>query len=382
MFLYLLLPVEAFTSTQQVRIGLFYYWQVKSVLVRAEKGGWTLSSGGVDDYCLQTGEILYIAWLDDRIYIRGMDRYGSAFREVILSSADSSSLISLQPVNPFLEKRIYRGAVEIRPEPAGLGMVLVADLEDYLAGVVKAEGGYQAAPDFYKAQAVLCRTYALRHPGKHAGEGFDLCDAVHCQSFRGMIPAGHPIYQATLATKGLVVTDRQGKLVTAAYHSNCGGETQAAGNVWIEALPYLVSVTDPFCLNSRNARWSFNIPLNEWRSYLDGAGVPHELLADPSVFAFEQPDRKKYYAVGNHRLELRKIREDWDLKSAFFSTRISGEDLIIQGRGNGHGVGMCQEGAMKMASQGYSFEQIIRYYFSPVFIVEFVPGMVPEPGKH
>ena len=85
------------------------------------------------------------------------------------------------------------------------------------------------------------------------------------------------------------------------------------------------------------------------------------------IFTFNQPDRLAFYQSPILGIPLRDIREEFNLKSTYFSCYPDGNDVVIDGRGFGHGVGLCQEGAMKMAKYGYNYLQIAQYYFPTVY---------------
>jgi stage II sporulation protein D len=78
----------------------------------------------------------------------------------------------------------------------------------------------------------------------------------------------------------------------------------------------------------------------------------------------------KDYRAGDFSLPLKQIRSDMDLRSAFFSLAVKGDSVIIKGRGYGHGVGLCQEGAMTMAQKGFDYRQIINFYYTGVIITD------------
>jgi len=379
-YLFLLLAISSlwsglYADSSRVHIGLFYEWLVFSAVVTPEQGEWVMVA---DSLTYPAQGMLYVSLVGDRVLFRGENGMRRSCEKLLLKPADSTGVIAIRPLHIPAGKRLYRGILKIIPEPIGLKLILETSLEEYLAGVVYTEGGGSASIEFYKAQAVLCRTYAFRHFGKHGAEGFNLCDGVHCQAFLGMPPSGHPVYRSVTQTRGLVVTDRNGELITAAFHSNCGGQTADGHNVWIGDMPYLRPVQDTFCLHGRNARWTRSVPLSDWKHYLREQGIPEEMLHSNAGLDFFQPERTDYYRLGNYTVPLARIREDWGLKSAFFDIGIGQDRVILNGRGYGHGAGMCQEGAMKMAELGYNFYDIIRYYFHGVTIQKF-PGKEEVP---
>ena len=88
-----------------------------------------------------------------------------------------------------------------------------------------------------------------------------------------------------------------------------------------------------------------------------------------SSLAFYQPPRKTFYTINSNSLRLTKIRNDWKLRSNFFSIQIQNNNIILSGRGYGHGIGMCQEGAMLMGRKKMSFTDIIKFYYKDVKVV-------------
>ena len=113
---------------------------------------------------------------------------------------------------------------------------------------MQAEAGKGHWLEYYKLQSVSCRTYALANKRRHAGEGFEVCDATHCQVFHGRNKQDS-IRLAVALTRDLVVVDSDIRLIHATFHSNCGGETMNAEDVWSKSEPYLISTIDTFCLH-------------------------------------------------------------------------------------------------------------------------------------
>jgi stage II sporulation protein D len=133
-------------------------------------------------------------------------------------------------------------------------------------------------------------------------------------------------------------------------------------------VPYLARVSDPYCITSRNAKWDKAYSLKEWISALKVNGYTVS-PADGSVFEFSQPSRVQNYVTGNFSVPLRTLRENLGLRSTYFSVSTSGDSVVLKGKGYGHGVGLCQEGAMVMANRGFTFSQIIDFYYKGVIII-------------
>jgi stage II sporulation protein D len=139
--------------------------------------------------------------------------------------------------------------------------------------------------------------------------------------------------------------------------------------VWLSGTDYLKRVNDPYCSGSRNSTWRKSFSRDEWIKYIRKSG-DKDSIADPSVLNFAQDTRHSDYKAGLFELPLRKIRADLNLRSTFFSVNANGDSIILSGKGYGHGVGLCQEGAMVMAAKGFRYPDIINFYYSGVIITD------------
>jgi len=156
--------------------------------------------------------------------------------------------VTLLPANGrpsfLLDGRPYRGSLEVRGGGSGIIAINRVGLEDYLLGVVPCELGPDRFPliEALKAQAVAARTYALRHPGRHRAEGFDLCDTPHCQVYGGASRELPLSSEAVRQTAGLAAWF-EGQLAETLYTSTCGGHTEISSDVFRgPAEPYLRGV--------------------------------------------------------------------------------------------------------------------------------------------
>jgi stage II sporulation protein D len=242
-------------------------------------------------------------------------------------------------------------------------------MTNYLQGVIESEGGGGQELEFYKVQALMSRTYALKYKTKHKFEDFDLCDRVHCQAYHSMMRFTPLIETAVNETKGMVMTDKRGNFVDAYFHANCGGQTCEPEFVWNEGIDYLRTFKDTFCIYTKQANWEKRISKEKWRNFLVAKyNYPIEdSLYRSMIYTFNQTDRVAFYQNPVFGIPLRDIRYEFGLRSTYFSCFPEGNDVVIIGRGYGHGVGLCQEGAMKMAKFGYTYLQIAHYYFPGVF---------------
>lgn len=276
-------------------------------------------------------------------------------------------------IHPKLSNsRTYKGHLTITAKESYLQLVNTLELDDYVCGVVNAEVGKGRHPELYKAQSLLVRTYALSHLYKHLTEGYNLCDQVHCQVYYGTCQSSS-IFEAVKSTHDLVIVDKDLNLIIAAFHSNSGGQTVNSEDIWGSKKDYLRSVKDTFSIGMPSYRWQKKFPLSEWIRYLKKYQYPVD-DSEALVFAtnFKQPNRSVYLQYNHKKIPLKNIREDLKLMSTFFdiSLNTTKDTVIFSGKGFGHGVGLSQEGAMKMAKLGLNYKQIINFYYQNVILID------------
>jgi stage II sporulation protein D len=174
----------------------------------------------------------------------------------LVETGDEFSSASVVPAQPddtlSADGMPYRGVLEVRPGEAGLTVVNVINLEDYLKGVVPNELSPDAFPQIeaLKAQAVAARTYVLRNRGGYASRGYDICATPSCQVYRGKSTEKAMSTQAVDETRGTIAS-YQGSLINALYTSTCGGHTETGSNIFEgSGVPYLVGVS---CAPEREA---------------------------------------------------------------------------------------------------------------------------------
>jgi stage II sporulation protein D len=353
-------------SQGQVRIRLFADQDPDPAVLTVIRGQFKLDVYDTLPEYLNQNDILILALLNERIVIKTKDSGSFICDSVVLRGMTGNDLFSLRIAGGPADKRIYSGDLDCRPDLGKLLFINTCNIEDYVAGVVKAEGGEGKNIEYFKSQALLVRTYTYKYLGRHLLDGYNLCDNTHCQVFYG-ITTDPLIKRAAVETAGMVILSHDSILVNAAFHSNCGGETSVPENVWLSSHPYLKKVIDPYCTASRNARWTKTISRSDWRAYLEHEGFRTSDGKAPN-YDFAQTTRMSDYTLDSFSVPFTKIRNDLSLRSAFFSVITNGNSVILNGRGYGHGVGLCQEGAMVMAARGYNYKQIIDFYYYDVMI--------------
>ena len=305
----------------------------RSVLIRSEKGGLHVSVNG-DDYGL--------------------------FKKVRLEATDTACILCLNPEG--CKQRTYEGDLEVTRQNGKMLLVGDVEFETYIAGVVQSEI-YGQKSDIFRIQAIISRTWALRNLGKHTADGYNFCDGVHCQAYfnRCIRP---DIMLGVIQSSGETLVDSTGALIETPFHSNSGGQTANSEDVWRNALPYLRSVEDTFSFNMRQSDWSKTISIDRWLNYF---AKTHKLNTSDStvrdsLLHFNQPVRRARL-LG---VPLTRVRLDWQLKSTFFSVSVDSvsNSVILTGHGYGHGVGLSQEGAIRMVMLGYAYDSILQHYYT------------------
>jgi stage II sporulation protein D len=267
------------------------------------------------------------------------------------------------------------------------GRVESIALEEYVLGSAIAEVSPvdqpQAAVErIFEVQAVLARTYAAGHIGKHRSEAFDLCDTTHCQLYDPnrlrVSRFAAEARNAVRRTEGLVLV-YQGRLAEGLYHADCGGHTAAAEDVWGGAVPYLIAAPDDVPSNAHR-QWRVAVPLDQLRTALNanprsevgrtlyridvldsdcGGHANHVAVAGEHTHELRG---EEFRTIVNHALGPRVIQ------STLFTVTRSGTDVVFAGAGFGHGVGLCQVGAAERARRGESLEAIVDHYFPGVIV--------------
>ena len=306
-------------------------------------------------------------------------------RTVIARPADADGAIGVNG-------RRYRGDVVITATSEGLTVVNRVNMDDYLQGVVPLEIGTSAAADAaaVEAQVVSARSYAVTHLGS-SGRLFDMRATVADQVYGGAGAESGVGNLAVRATTGLVLL-YGGQVVNAPYFSTCGGSTAEPQDVWrTGAEPYLRRVSDQvpgsthfYCEGAPKYRWTRVFSRDELRESigryvrsLPGGGsvstVRSVTVSDVtpagrvSTLTVES-DRRAVILRGNEIRSALRLPSGEILYSTYFSVdavvgRGEVELLTLRGGGNGHGVGMCQAGAIGRARAGQDFRTILRTYY-------------------
>lgn len=358
-------------AAQGLRLGLYQGYQLSKAVVYCSSGSFALITDGDERSMLEPGDMLYLTLEEGRMKVLDADRDFGDAEEVELRALTTDGVFLVRPLTPELETRAYDDDLQVSLHGDTIQLVNRLDLDKYVAGLVQEVAGENAHIEYYKAQAVLCRTYALKAGQRHVEEGFGLCDGRHCQVYKGRSALNPEILEAVLETTGVIAADYNFRLIDAAYHINSGGQTQQASDVWESGADYLLAVVDPYSLHQPHAKWQDTISFTAWKDYLRENGMKSVDRIPEEIIYVEQMRRKKHFILDKDSLRMTKIREDWGLHSTFFDMFPEGDSVLIWGKGYGHGIGMSQEGAMKMANDEFSYQDILQFYFHEIRLMDY-----------
>jgi stage II sporulation protein D len=310
-------------------------------------------------------------------------------------------LISVNPYNLVdVNTSVYRGSLHLIGEANGdISAVNVLGVEDYLRGVLPYELGTvdRDALEALKAQAIVARTYTYKRMMRPGAGDFHVYSDVQDQVYRGVKGEYLLSDRAIWETRNMAVIHAD-TLAICYYFSTCGGRTASKHEVWGgDSIPYLVTrpdlneLGDPFCQASKYSSWN-----QQWTP-VQMASILRQDLRSAGVSDFPPFSRLQGFDVSQRaacgRIRLLTIRTDrgpirikgdkvrWAMRpsaasdkilpSAFFDVKMADGKITAQGKAFGHGVGLCQVGAIGRAKAGQNFRQIIEAYYTGVQVVEF-----------
>lgn len=355
-----------FAQGQMIRVGLFSEASLKTVQFQSGNGNFFFFNDTGFVQKLQATDVFTVTLgISKKMDVKLNGVYLMSCSKVQLIQEKAENYFTIKPIAPAIKERSYEGDFELTSNGTKMTLVNVLDIENYLEGVVESESGTGQNQEYYKAQAIISRTYALKYWSKHNADGYNVCDRVHCQAYLHRRLTAHLIDSAVRKTAGVVMLDEAYKLYPTYFHANCGGQTCEPGHIWNENLPGFETFRDTFCIRTKQANWEKRIPVSEWTAFMV---KKYDFPVNDStslnlLYNFKQDQRQAFFIHPSYGIPLRDVREAFQLKSTFFSCSHEGEQIVIKGKGYGHGVGLCQEGAMNMSRKGYDHKQILEFYY-------------------
>lgn len=269
---------------------------------------------------------------------------------------------------------LYPGSIRIIvTADGGLLALNTVDVETYLAGVVPAEMPSRWPLEALKAQTVAARTYALQRKKERRDALYDLESTTMDQVYPGWQNPNASVTDALRETRGLVML-HDGRLFTAYFSSTCGGHTlDSAGLMPAPDAAFLHGVPCDFCRRAPRYSWSLEIPAADLAARLKEAG--HDF---GDVFQVSVQRKDEFAPVDHIMIQHDDVSEELPVEefmracgrqnfhSRRFGVTQTESGVRVEGRGFGHGVGLCQYGARGMAEDGWEYDSILAYYYGDV----------------
>lgn len=261
----------------------------------------------------------------------------------------------------WIGDRWYRGRTHIIRQGNSLTAINYVDLEQYLYSVVGAEAVSSWPIEALKAQAVAARSYALYKRNTEANSIYDVDTTVGTQVYKGLDTEYTTTHEAVDDTHGQIMT-YQNKVILAAFHSSSGGYTENVEDVWSSPLPYLRGVVD-YDQQSPVFQWQQTIPVSKIQTLVASVGnikglQPEKMTPHGRIITMKVTGDR-----GTKDVSGKDLRAALDLRSTLFRISTKGNNLLVRGRGFGHGLGLSQWGAYYLAKQGVDYRRILAHYY-------------------
>jgi stage II sporulation protein D len=292
------------------------------------------------------------------------DGRSTGWQKIKLSSNDG-------PV--WVNGKSYQGDVVIEQQSQrGLNAINMLPLEKYVTGTLAGEMPSSWPLEALKAQAVTARTYALYVTGERRSRNskikYDIRSTVEDQVFKGSPHINDKVRTAVSSTAGETLYYHN-KPIKTRFHSTCGGETEVSINVWGEK-DVSKRILDPYCRKSPHRNWQTTMSSQEISSRLKKHGFDPGEIRSIEAEKFENGGRVAAVSVHGSKQTVsltgnnfRRFMGFGKIKSTMFNTSKNGINFTFNGKGFGHGVGMCQWGARGMAEKGHSYKDILKFYY-------------------
>lgn len=338
---------------------------VRILLAENQTEVYVKHSGRVNIYTLN-GDKKYKVSQAGTLAIKGVS--GAQIQVGTLKSAQP---IIVQPVKSTLEwnNNIYSGSFYILPTGTNqFSIVEYVALEEYLHGVLPYEMSPSWPVEALKAQAVAARTYTLKSIESIKNKPFDLYSDVRSQVYRGTGKRHDNVTRAVDETKGQVLT-YQDKLFYTYYHANCGGSTDDVSS-WhfsTKSIKPLSGASCKFDTHSKSYSWNMTVPTSKVEKYAQSVGL-RGALKNIKIVRKTVTGRATNLTIttskGSKTVPCGQFRLATGIRSCKITRlNVTTKGVQFSGKGYGHGIGMCQDGAYGMAKQNHNYKQILKHYY-------------------
>ncbi|MDP3731951.1 MAG: SpoIID/LytB domain-containing protein [Candidatus Omnitrophota bacterium] len=287
----------------------------------------------------------------------------------VKSKANKLFIKPYYPESVIINGRTFRGNIQLIKNNMKLSVINHIELEDYVKGISVRETSHYWPVDSLKAEVIVFRTFALYKMQENNKKDFDLTSDVYSQVYSGRAAERYRINKTVDETRGLTLTYK-GKILPAFYHATCGGNTDDAALFWNIDIPPLKGVVCNFCQGSPHFKWHNVLTRQEVKDALVKGGLSIEDIKDIVILGRDKSERITDLKIVTDKKDIKISAKDFRnmlgpniIKSTNFQVKVVDDDAVFEGFGWGHGVGLCQWGAYFMAKQGYTYKQILEYYY-------------------
>lgn len=263
----------------------------------------------------------------------------------------------------FNSKKIPQNNFVFKKENGQYDLISLLGFDDYLAGVVASEMPTSWPLEALKAQAIVARSYALAQIKNRQSKSYHL-DSDHMDQVFNLSDSTKSKI-AVESTGNMVLVNTKGEVIKAYFHSDCGGRTVNADEVWGQSEFNSGTAIDPWCSAKISNTWNYQMEKNELSQKLQLSDVSEQRL-DLTIGHQLIPLAGKVFKVQ----KLREIFGFSKIKSSLNRIEISGQKVNFFGQGYGHGVGLCQHGTLAQVRSGRSYQEVIQHYYPKAKLIQ------------
>jgi stage II sporulation protein D (peptidoglycan lytic transglycosylase) len=322
----LALPLTA----SDLRIGVLSLFRPERVTVRSSQVLWV--QAGSRTFFMTPGQVAGMRAVGADVDLFAQQQMTSSPRVLVSGRGGAPIEFSLN-IEGKIDRK-FKGRLEVTAIGSRLEPVIKVDLESAVAAVVAAEMPRNTPEEALKAMAVLARSYYVAGGRRHGN--YDFCDTTHCQWRRETIAESHPATTAAQSTAGIIVLYKD-RPFAPMYHASCGGRTKSASQIGLESEPYPYFPVECEPCRREATAWTRRLPQD----------LARPLLTDISE---------------SLRLDITRQLGWNSLPGNTFKATADGDTIVVEGKGEGHGVGVCQHGIVALARAGQEFRALLVTY--------------------